>query len=80
MESSSIQQTNIFQATSKHLTNIFFTSSIHLAHLIKISPELINGIGGIKYFRTLAKAQEPAEELVADFYFRIDGEVLITIR
>ena len=77
MESSSIQHTIIFHTSGKHRTNIFFTSSIHLSNLIQICFEVFHNVIRIKNLHSFAEAQEPAEELVADFYFRIDGEVLI---
>ena len=72
MESSSIQHTIIFHTSGKHRTNIFFTSSIHLSHLIQICFEVFHNVIRIKNLHSFAEAQEPAEELVADFYFISD--------
>lgn len=64
-------------AGMKHRTNIFFTSSIHLSHFIQICFEIFHNVIRIKNLHPFAEAQEPAEKLFADFYLRIDGEVLI---
>lgn len=51
------------------------TLTIHLSDLIQILRELLNGIEIARQLHPASKAQEPAEELVADFHKCGNGEV-----
>ena len=48
---------------------------VHLSNLIHVCSELVKHSVRVKNLRLFAKAQNPAEELVADFHLCGDAEV-----
>ena len=59
------------------LFNTLYRTSVHLPNLIHVAPELVNHIVGVQQLRLFAKAQNPTEELVADFHLCGDTEVSV---
>ena len=48
---------------------------VHLPNFIHVAPELVNHIIRVQQLRLFTKAQNPAEELVADFHLCGNAEV-----